>query len=90
MLRSGNSGDETSNLQRLLKLKGFDPGGIDGVFGPRTEAALKVLQEAAGLDVDGIFGPKSEAALQGWAMGAGAPEAPEVVPDLTPDGPTAV
>ena len=90
MLRSGNRGDETANLQRMLKLKGFDPGEIDGIFGGKTEAALKALQEAAGLEVDGIFGPKSEAALQGWAMGAGAPSADDESPDVTPDSPQAV
>ena len=88
MLKSGNSGDEVANLQRLLKLKGFDPGEVDGVFGPKTAAALEALQEAAGLEADAIYGPKSEAALQGWAMGAGAGE--EEAPPSSPDGPSAV
>jgi len=81
MLKSGSSGEEVANLQRLLKLKGFDPGEVDGSFGSMTEAALKSLQEAAGLDVDAIYGPKSEDALKGWAMGAGAPEAEDESPD---------
>jgi len=87
MLKSGSSGDEVANLQRLLKLKGFDPGEVDGTFGPATEAALKSLQEAAGLDVDAIFGAKSEEALKGWAMGAGAPD---VVAEEIPDRPEAI
>jgi len=69
----------------LLKVKGFDPGEVDGAFGPLTSAALISLQEAAGLDADGIYGPKSEEALKGWAMGAGAPEAVDEVPEETPD-----
>ena len=89
MLKSGNSGEAVANLQRLLKLKGFDPGEVDGVFGPNTQAALEALQAAAGLEVDGIFGPKSEAALEGWAMGAGPGEAADE-PPAAPDGPQAV
>ena len=90
MLRSGNSGEEVANLQRLLKLKGFDPGEIDGAFGPATAAALISLQEAAGLDTDAVYGPKSEEALMGWAMGAGAPEAADEGPADTPDTPRAL
>lgn len=90
MLRSGNSGEEVANLQRLLKVKGFDPGEVDGVFGPLTSAALISLQEAAGLDADGIYGPKSEEALKGWAMGAGAPEEADEGPEETPDSPRAL
>ena len=90
MLKSGNSGEAVADLQRLLRLKGFDPGEVDGVFGPVTSAALISLQEAAGLDADAIYGPKSEEALKGWAMGAGAPEAAEEAPAETPDRPQAL
>jgi len=90
MLRSGNNGEEVANLQRLLKLKGFDPGEIDGVFGPVTAAALTSLQEAAGLEADGIYGPMSEEALMGWAMGAGAPEAADEGSPEIPDTPRAL
>ena len=90
MLKSGSSGDEVANLQRLLKLKGFDPGEVDGVFGPATEAALESLQEAAGLDVDAVYGPKSEEALKGWAMGAGAPDVATAAEEETPDRPQAL
>lgn len=59
MLRNGSSGDAVEALQQKLADKGFDPGGADGIFGPRTEAALKQYQESIGLDVDGIAGPKT-------------------------------
>ena len=79
MLKTGSRGEDVANLQRLLKLKGFDTGEVDGAFGPITRAALESLQAAAGLQVDGIYGPKSEAALKAWAMGAGpgGAEAPD-------------
>ena len=36
------------SLQRLLKAKGFDPGPIDGLDGPKTFAAWSVYQAANG------------------------------------------
>ena len=52
-----------TEIQQALKDKGLDPGGIDGVFGRKTIAAVKQFQSQQGLDADGIVGPKTEAAL---------------------------
>jgi uncharacterized protein (TIGR02594 family) len=52
-------------IQQALKEKGFDPGGIDGVWGRKTIAAVKQFQSEHGLDVDGVVGPKTKAALFG-------------------------
>ena len=62
-LRSGSRGPEVTLLQEILKSKGFDPGAIDGKFGPKTEAAVRKFQGARGLAVDGIVGPKTWKAL---------------------------
>jgi len=32
---------------------------VDGDFGPRTEAAMKAVQDATGADVDGVYGPNT-------------------------------
>jgi peptidoglycan hydrolase-like protein with peptidoglycan-binding domain len=56
-LSEGSDGQWVSHLQTILEARGFDPGPIDGIFGPRTEAAVKAYQEAYGLKVDGIVGP---------------------------------
>lgn len=56
-LSEGSDGEWVSHLQTILQARGFDPGPIDGIFGPRTEAAVKAYQEAYGLTVDGIVGP---------------------------------
>ena len=50
-------------LQQRLQDKGFDPGPIDGIFGPRTEAAVKEAQTWAGIRVDGIVGNATWGAL---------------------------
>ena len=61
----GDRGDEVATLQQALVDSGFDPGAVDGDFGPRTEAAVRALQAAVGLDVDGIVGPATWEALLG-------------------------
>ena len=63
ILRDGDYGADVAELQTRLKAVGYDPGEIDGEFGPNTESAVKALQTAAGILVDGEFGPDSLAAL---------------------------
>lgn len=62
-LRRGNSGDEVADLQMLLSAKYGADLDIDGVFGAKTEAAVKAFQQAHGLTADGIVGPKTRAAM---------------------------
>ena len=40
---------------------------VDGVFGPKTEAAVKDIQQSAGLVVDGVVEPLTWAALPNGA-----------------------
>jgi hypothetical protein len=42
-LSQGHSGAEVRWLQELAMRQGADPGPIDGIFGPRTEAALRAV-----------------------------------------------
>ena len=62
-------------LQRSLRARGQRPGPIDGVYGPRTEAAVERLQRDRGLAVDGIVGPRTLRVLNAktptLALGAG-------------------
>src|ERR671937_2503634 len=51
-------------LQRRLRRAGERPGPIDGLFGPRTEAAVRRFQGSHGLAVDGVVGPLTAAALR--------------------------
>ena len=62
-LRTGSSGPAVEDLQKKLAAAGFDPGPIDGSFGPKTQAALRAYQTAKGIGVDGIVGPETRASL---------------------------
>ncbi len=52
--KSNMSGTLISDVQRRLKEKGFNPGPIDGIIGPRTRAALHKFQRASHLAVGGL------------------------------------
>jgi peptidoglycan hydrolase-like protein with peptidoglycan-binding domain len=50
---AGQGSDRTRAAQQALKDKGFDPGPIDGVDGPKTDAAVREYQQKNNLTVDG-------------------------------------
>ena len=60
----GDHGSAVRRLQQQLESEGFDPGGVDGKFGPRTQAAVMAFQRAKGLRVDGSVGENTSAALR--------------------------
>lgn len=62
-LRIGSSGDSVRTLQQKLQEAGFNPGGVDGKFGPLTERALRSFQQSKGLQVDGVAGPATAGAM---------------------------
>lgn len=62
-IRRPDIGPPVGRLQALLGRAGYSAGTPDGVFGKRTDEALRLFQRAQGLTVDGICGPKSWAAL---------------------------
>ncbi|HEY2963370.1 MAG TPA: peptidoglycan-binding protein [Pyrinomonadaceae bacterium] len=72
VLKRGSSGPDVLTLQSTLKQLGFDPNGVDGIFGPGTEAAVIAFQQSKGLTPDGLVGPNTMAALQSGAAVTGA------------------
>lgn len=57
------TGSKVQEIQQALRDAGFDPGAIDGVFGPHTLAAVVSFQHSQGLLVDGEVGPRTAQAL---------------------------
>lgn len=72
-LRNGCSGSDVRALQEQLTAHGYAAGNLDGIFGPRTEAAVRAYQKAQGLAVDGIVGPKTWASLEAGDKQPGTP-----------------
>ena len=67
-------------LQNILVAQGFmtqeDMDTGPGIFGPRTEAALKAYQDSLGLPSTGFYGPQTreslaQAAQPGFTDGSG-------------------
>jgi cell wall-associated NlpC family hydrolase len=95
MLHRGSQGAQVLALQRSLAQAGFNPHGLDGHFGPKTEAALRSFQRAKRLTVDGRAGPQTFGALRQHAASPshatsslGARSTPSSF-DPGPTGPTA-
>lgn len=63
ILRMGSRGPDVAMLQRILYSIGYNPGPIDGIFGPLTRQAVIHFQLDNGLVPDGIVGPQTYAAL---------------------------
>lgn len=55
---------DTLEIQNTLLKLGFKPGLADGLWGRRTEDAVRAFQESRGLTVDGKVGPRTLRALQ--------------------------
>ena len=62
-LRRGSKGTEVTRLQTALNAQGYDCGEADGIFGVKTEAAVRNFQRDNSLTVDGIAGRDTQAAL---------------------------
>ena len=63
VLKLGDNDPSVKLLQDALKNKGFDPGAIDGDFGPATESAVVAFQKSEGLVADGVAGPRTQQKL---------------------------
>jgi peptidoglycan hydrolase-like protein with peptidoglycan-binding domain len=57
------TGSKVQEIQQALRDAGFDPGTIDGVFGPHTLATVVAFQHAQGLLVDSEVGRQTAQAL---------------------------
>ena len=62
IVRQGSENHPVQTLQYLLRAHG-QAVTVDGIFGPRTNAAVRAFQQARHLAVDGIVGPNTWSAL---------------------------
>ena len=62
VLRIGSTGLPVRRAQKRMSLVGFDVGGVDARYGPKTHSAVKDLQERFQVTIDGVVGPQT------WAI----------------------
>jgi len=63
VLKKGSTGEKVRVMQGRLIQWGYLDGRADGVFGSRTEAAVRSFQRRNGLAADGIVGSSTAAAM---------------------------
>ena len=68
-LKNGSRGEEVQKLQQALISLGYLKGTADGVFGNKTENAVRAFQKAKKLNVDGLAGKKTQELLYAAASG---------------------
>ena len=71
--RQGSTGDAVRTIQTKLKNWGYFSGAIDGIYGPKTEEAVKYFQRKNGLTADGVVGPATLRALGMSTTGGDSP-----------------
>jgi peptidoglycan hydrolase-like protein with peptidoglycan-binding domain len=62
LVRKGDQNHPVKTLQYLLRARGHTVT-VDGIFGPKTDAAVRGFQQALQVAVDGIVGPVTWRAL---------------------------
>lgn len=71
LYKRGATGATVTEIQTRLKAWGYYSGAVDGIYGSRTEAAVRWFQKKNGLAVDGQVGSATLAALGIPASGGG-------------------
>ena len=55
----GSRGDEVRKIQNKLKSLGYFTGAVDGIYGTKTQSAVRRFQKSVGITADGVAGPKT-------------------------------
>lgn len=69
VLKNGDKGSLVSLLQLGLERSGYNVGKKDGIFGNKTEAALKFFQSDRGITTDGIAGRQTLIKIRPYITG---------------------
>ena len=72
LLRRGSISNYVCIAQDDLNTLGFNTGGLDGIFGLKTDEAVRNYQRQVGLIVDGIIGCNTWRSLQNSVIGTGS------------------
>ncbi len=65
ILKRGSKGSAVAELQRNLIKLGYQPGLVDGDYGPKTETAVLAFQlDYNDVADDGVYGPQTDAKLR--------------------------
>ncbi len=83
-LRYGMKGEEVRRMQQALIKQGYLKGTADGVFGTKTEVAVRKFQKKHHLVVDGVAGPKTLALLYGTSPTPKPTASPTPTPTVKP------
>lgn len=65
LLSVGSQGPAVRDLQTFLSQRGYYDMAVDGIYGARTQAAVREFQQSQNLPVDGIVGPQTWGAMMG-------------------------
>lgn len=71
IVRFGSKGNYVCIAQDDLNTLGYSTGGLDGIFGSKTQQAVRSFQSSVGLVVDGIIGCNTWRSLQERVVGTG-------------------
>ena len=70
--KRGSTGSVVTQIQQKLSAWGYYNGAVDGIYGSRTEEAVRYFQRKNGLSVDGQVGNQTLAALGLQPVGGGS------------------
>ena len=59
ILSVGDEGDLVGIVQSILYCRGYNPMGVDNIYGSGTRNAIRTFQANRGLSVDGVYGPET-------------------------------
>ncbi len=57
--RLGSRGEEVRSIQKKLKSLGFFDGAVDGIYGVKTQRAVRQFQKSVGITADGVAGQRT-------------------------------
>lgn len=80
--------EQVKAVQQALKDKGHDPGEIDGVMGPKTQAAVKDFQSKEGLTASGQLDAETMSKLGVQAKAGAATDTGASSPSASPGAPS--